>query len=130
MKRSLGTSLKKMGRDASNKYEKHWANKRVRKIANDLSIEDGVVGKPSVKQKKLFIIEERRYVYPRTFGWDMYADKEKKVPHWSEWTKRKAYVKRNARDNALDRIIRENEKDDNVRSSFGEKEFRAIDLKK
>ena len=118
-----------MSGDADGKFGKRIANKATRRIVK-ADIEEGVVGKPPVKQKKLFIIEERRYVYPRTFGWDMYADKGKKSPHWSEWTKRKAYVKRNARDNALDRVIRENEKDDSVRSSFGEKEFRAVDLKK
>lgn len=129
MKRSYGTSIKQMSGDGDGKFGKRLANKATRRIVKS-DIEEGVVGKPSVKQKKLFIIEERRYVYPRTFGWDLYADKEKKFPHWSEWTKHKAYNKRNTRDNALDRIIRDNKKDDIVRSDFGEKEFRAVDLKK
>lgn len=129
MKRSYSSSIKQMSGDADGKFGKKMANKATRRIVK-ADIEEGVVGKPSVKQKKLFIIEERRYVYPRTWSWDMYADKSKKVPHWTEWTKHKAYAKRNARDNGLDRAIRENKDRNNLVASFGEKEFRAVDLKK
>jgi hypothetical protein len=130
MKRSLGTSLKKMGRDASNKYEKHWANKRVRKIANDLSMETGVVGKPAVKQKKLFIIEEREYIDRNSMWWSMYAKRGQRTPFWTDWKKHKAYSKISARNRALEQVIRLHKIEQTKYSYKSDKEFRAVDLKK
>lgn len=132
MKRSYSTSLKKSGGDASDKWNKRWANKRVRKIANDLSLEEKVIGKPSSRViKKLYIIESREYITRHSLWADDYLKKGKKLPFWTNWKRYKSFEKRGARDREFE-VIQSNKgwaKKYSIGLFNADSEYRKTDLK-
>ena len=120
-----------MSGDADGKFGKHMANKATRRLVKADMMDEGVVGKPpAVKSKKNFLIEEREYIHRGCMDWDIYARKGHKAPFWTEWRKHKAYEKRNARDRALEQIVKQYKHENHKYSYMSERENRPFDLKK